>query len=351
MRILYGVTGEGLGHAMRAMVIVARLEASGHRVKLLASGRAERLLARRFEDVVAIDGLSLRYVRGGVARTRSLAQLARVGPAALRDNLRCYLRGVAHFEPDVCVSDFESFAHLVGVAHGVPVIALDHQHVIDRCDHAAHIARTVGSELAIARALVRAKMPGCVHYVVSSFYLPPVRARCVERTSLVGPILREGVLEREPRDGDHVLVYQTASSDPRLARAIAEVPSARFVVYGATGVGRRANVEHRAFDEARFLSDLASARAVITHGGHTAISEAVHLGKPVLSFPLRGQGEQKLNAVYLERLGLGRRGLRPSPRSIADFLAWSERRARASAPPPGNDAAFAALDRCLAEAA
>jgi uncharacterized protein (TIGR00661 family) len=40
MRILYGVTGEGLGHAMRSRVIADHLRARGHEVKLAASGRA-----------------------------------------------------------------------------------------------------------------------------------------------------------------------------------------------------------------------------------------------------------------------------------------------------------------------
>ena len=54
-----------------------------------------------------------------------------------------------------------------------------------------------------------------------------------------------------------------------------------------------------------FLADLVTARGVITGGGFSLLSEAVYLGKPVLSVPLRGQFEQLMNARYLEREGYG----------------------------------------------
>jgi UDP-N-acetylglucosamine:LPS N-acetylglucosamine transferase len=48
-----------------------------------------------------------------------------------------------------------------------------------------------------------------------------------------------------------------------------------------------------------------SARGVVTGGGFSLLSEAVYLGKPVLSVPLHGQFEQLMNARYLAREGFG----------------------------------------------
>ena len=44
---------------------------------------------------------------------------------------------------------------------------------------------------------------------------------------------------------------------------------------------------------------------MITGGGFSLLSEAVYLGKPVLSVPLHGQFEQLMNARYLDREGFG----------------------------------------------
>ena len=62
---------------------------------------------------------------------------------------------------------------------------------------------------------------------------------------------------------------------------------------------------YRKFNEDKFFGDLGSCKAVIANGGFTLISEAIYLKKPVLSVPVKGQFEQILNAIYLERLGYG----------------------------------------------
>ncbi|MCB9594597.1 MAG: glycosyltransferase [Sandaracinaceae bacterium] len=342
MRILYGVTGHGMGHAMRAIVLARHLEREGHRVKLVTSGAAVDLLGERFGDVTRIDGLALRYVRGGVARTRSLLRTLGRAPSALARNVDRYVNEVSTFAPDVCVADFESFAHLTGLARGIPVISFDHQHVLTRCQ-----LGPVERDVAVARALVSAKMFRCAHYVVTSFYRPPVKLRHAGSTTLVGPILRDEVLAREPRDGDHVLVYQTSSGHRRLLSSLGELRGHRFIVYGSGREGTEGHVTHRAFHPSRFLDDLASARAVVTHGGHTAISEALYFGKPVVSVPLRGQGEQLLNADRLDRGGWGRRLDRPTARSLRRALAWAEQRGPMPRVEAGNAELRDRMDRLL----
>ncbi len=65
------------------------------------------------------------------------------------------------------------------------------------------------------------------------------------------------------------------------------------------------NLIYRKFNEDRFFNDLGSCKAVLANGGFTLISESIYLKKPVLSIPVKGQFEQILNAIYLERLGYG----------------------------------------------
>jgi uncharacterized protein (TIGR00661 family) len=340
VRILYGVTGEGLGHAMRSRVVAEHLRDRGHTVKLTASRRACSYLRRYFDDVEEIPGFTLTYVRGGVGRLRTLARNTRGARAAVRDSIDLYRRPIVEFQPDVCISDFDSFAHVFGRLLGRPVISIDHQHVIDRCEH----PRRLGSIVPLTRAVVRAKIPGCAHYIVTSFYQPPLRRRAHGTTTLVGPILRREVLALTPSVGQHVLVYQTATRD--LVAPLFSLPEHTFVVYGCDGAGTRGNVTFRPFDESTFLADLASARAVICNGGYTLMSEALYLGKPVLSIPLRRHGEQQLNAVYLEALGLGRRALRPDVTAIREFLLALPSPRRVAS---GNELAFSTIDHLLEE--
>jgi uncharacterized protein (TIGR00661 family) len=340
MRILYGVTGEGLGHAMRSRVIAADLCARGHDVKLVASGRASAYLARYFDDVEDIFGFKLMYARGGIGRMRTVVQNGRTARNALRDTIELYRRSIAGFQPDVCISDFDSFAHMFGKLFDRPVISVDHQHVIDRCQHPYELA----GSLTLTRAVVRAKLPGCAHYVVTSFFRPPLRRRAVGATTLVGPILRPEVLALTPTKSDHVLVYQTATRD--LVAPLYAVPEQRFVVYGCGPGGTRGNVTLREFDETTFLADLASARAVICNGGYTLMSEALYLGKPVLSVPLRRHGEQLLNARYLAALGLGRTAPALDEPTLRQFLATLPDTPRVAA---GNADALTTIHHLLEE--
>ena len=341
MKILYGVTGEGLGHAMRSRVVAEHLLARGHDIKLVASGRAHAYLAKRFTDVQPIPGLAMTYVRGKVARARTLVALGRNARRTLHDSIALYRRAISGYQPDVCISDFDSFSHVFGLLFDRPVISIDHQHVIDRCEHAPEIARRLPRDFAVTRAIVRAKLPRCRHYIVTSFYRPPARRA---HTTLVGPILRSEVLALAPRDDGHVLVYQTGHATPALLAALREIRDQRFVVYARDVAHGGDNVEVHAFDERRFLDHLASARAVICNGGYTLMAEALHLGKPILSVPLRHQGEQELNAAYLDALGLGRTTRELDASTIRTFV----RHARPIAPvPAGNAHALRTIDHLL----
>jgi hypothetical protein len=53
--------------------------------------------------------------------------LVRQAPHAIANNARVALRDVADFAPDLVVTDFDSFAHLVGAALRIPTISVDHQ--------------------------------------------------------------------------------------------------------------------------------------------------------------------------------------------------------------------------------
>lgn len=54
-------------------------------------------------------------------------------------------------------------------------------------------------------------------------------------------------------------------------------------------------------DEIFFLSDV-----IIMRGGHTAMSQAIQYGKPIISIPIESHGEQLANSSKIERLGIGK---------------------------------------------
>ena len=321
LRILYGVMGEGLGHAMRARVIIDELSARGHIVLAASSARGTLLLRSHGIAVVDVEGLHLCTREGAVLRARTLGANLRATPRRLKFAAGVPWQTALAFEPDVVISDFESFSHAVGRALGKPVISLDHQHILSVARHAAVLRDRPSSSVALARTFVHAKLPGCAHHIVPTFFFPPVKARQRTTTTLTGPILRPALLQAASVPGDHVVVYQTARGDSSLLGALAAVPDVRFHVYGAGRPGPLAdNVVGCRFSENAFLDDMRTCRAVLANGGFTSLAEAIVLRKPVLSVPLRHQGEQTLNALWLQALGHGRALDRWSGDGVTAFL-------------------------------
>jgi uncharacterized protein (TIGR00661 family) len=307
MRILYGVTGEGMGHATRSKVVCEHLVERGHEVKIVVSGRAHEFLSKSFPDVVEIRGLTIRYVNNAMDRDFTLARNVLAAPQMLYANASRYFEDVVHFEPDVVISDFDSFAWFFAKRHGIPIISIDNQQIIARCKHEKAIKDGAKVDYQITKAFVKAKLPGCDHYVITTFFFPPIKRKFQDETTLVPPILRRAIIDAKPdaKFGHHVLVYQTSTSDKTLIPTLNAIASERFVVYGLRRNAHSGNCHIKEFSEDGFVKDLASAKAVVTNGGLSLIGEAVYLGKPVYSVPVRHQFEQIMNARYLEELGYG----------------------------------------------
>lgn len=349
MRILYGVVGEGMGHATRSRVVIDHLVKRKHKVKIVASGRAYGFLKRYFPDVVEIRGLTIRYSAGAMDRDASLVQNILLSPAMLVQNAAAYVDDVRHFKPRFVLSDFDSYAWFFARRFGIPIVSIDNQQIIHKCKHADEIVKGVRTDYRATRAFVKAKLPGCEHYVITSFFTPAIRAKFRDRVTLVPPILREEILKARPTRGEHVLVYQTSTSDKALLTQLNRVRGQKFLVYGLGRDDVQGNCTLHSFSEQRFVRDLAGARAIVTNGGLSLIHEAIFLGKPLLSVPVRHQFEQEMNARYLEQYGYGLAAPHIDADVLAAFLREEHRYTEALAHhrQKGNEVLYRTVDRLL----
>ena len=338
MRILYGVAGEGLGHAMRTQAVAQHLLAQGHEVRVLAAGRAADALRPHVPDVRQIEGLELAIRANRVDRGATAMVNLRKALTGLRHNVGVWqdllaepmaqpqrlavgaeprsgagLRLVAGaddamttYRPDVVVSDFETWTWLCARTHGLPVITLDNCQALNRLKHPDALLRGHRGAFEVARSIVKAKAPGADHYIIPTFFRADVAKK---RTTVTPPILRPSVLRAVPTEGAHVVVYQSATGWADLPTVLKRFADVEFRIYGfrrdVTADVRDDNLLYRPLSDAGFLADLASSRAVIASAGFTLMSEVLWLQKPMLALPLAGQFEQILNARWLAHLGYG----------------------------------------------
>ena len=210
---------------------------------------------------------------------------------------------LADIGADLVISDHEPFVPRAARRLGVPVVALSHQLLLTetRADvPVRHALSALGTALGIH--ILAPPRPEAV--VVPSFFFPPKRRG--SRAVLVPPILRRDVLDAHRTEGDRVLVYLNEGAGMAPLLDVLGQVDAPFDVYGLDPtLPAPPNVALRVPSRSGFLRRLAAARAVVATAGFTLLSEALHLGVPVLALPNRGFFEQAVNARALVAQGRG----------------------------------------------
>ncbi len=321
MNVLYGVVGEGMGHAMRSRVLLEHLLSQGHQVQVMASGRAHGYLAKRFDGVNQIHGLHLIVEENRVRLGRTIWSNVLSGLAGIPKNIAAYFDLIRDFRPTLVVSDFESWTYLYGKMHGLPVLSVDNQQFIARCRHPDEIIAGHESSFQLTKTFVKSKLPYCAHYMVTTFVRPEVRK---PDTTLYPPILRPEILNTKTTRGEHLLVYQTQEGNTALADTLkrTKLPCR---IYGMKrnieSDEKDGNLIYRPFSELTFIEDLASCKAVIANAGFTLMGECVYMKKPMLAVALEDQFEQIINARYLHYAGYGQCAASLlDPAQVADFV-------------------------------
>lgn len=304
MNILYGVPGEGMGHATRSKVIIDFLLQEGHNVEIVSSSRAYQFLNKNFpKRVHEIEGMHFAFKDSKVSKTGTVLLNVKNASKLLFQNFAEYLELKKNFKPDVVISDFETFTTLFAKKHDLPLLSIDNMQVINRCKLEIPIPSSEKTNYTISKSIVKVKVPNAQHYFISSFFEAQILK---ENTTLVPPIVRQAIINAEVKAGNHILMYQSSSNINKVIEVLHQIPEYTFYVYGFNKDLVNKNIIFKTFSEEGFVHDLATARAVIANGGFSFISEAVYLKKPIYSFPLQDQFEQFVNASYIQKLGFGR---------------------------------------------
>ena len=343
MKILYGVSGEGSGHSSRASFIAAHLQSQGHQVKIASYDRGYRNLKDHF-DVLEIAGLTIISEDNQVSKLKTItANLAKI-PSGARA-LKALKETFHNFQPDVVITDFEpSTAYLAG-HYGLPLITIDNQHRMRYMQY--EVPGHLKKDALLTETIVRAMIPSPWISLITTFHFNPLKN---DHSFLFPPILRDAVLNLSTSETDTVLVYATSGFDS-LIETLKGFPRENFNIYGFARNEQQGHLHFKPFSKEGFLQDLANCKAVIATAGFTLTSEALHLGKPYLAFPMQGQFEQHLNAYMLEQQGYGAQCQVPDNKSIAAFLydLPKYRQQLQNYPRTGNTAITQKLDELLAD--
>ncbi|MFP4508526.1 MAG: glycosyltransferase family protein [Spirochaetota bacterium] len=290
MKIALAVNGEGFGHAARSACLAREL-GKEHEVVIWAprtvlSFLRSELPGHSFHHIPVLSMVKKHHrILYGRTLLKNLRIIAATPYIVRRTRRQFQSEGI-----EAVVSDYEPYSSRAGVRCGLPVVSFCHQTVLDRIPDFSFPG-------IVARLLNRLMIPRGVEHVLS----------CSFFDGDVGPLIRPELRTPAEVSGRHVLVYGSASIRPQLEEALKSFTDCDFRIYPRK--------------DGNYLEDFRSARAVIGPSGHQMLSEALCLGKPVLTFPQPGQNEQELNARMAEETGLARVGsLDAVVRDIDQFL-------------------------------
>lgn len=283
MRILYGVQGTGHGHISRARVVLPKLREYAE-VDVLISGYNFKM---NIDGPVQYKarGLSLAYDNNGSINITETA--LKLHPIKLiRD-----IKSVPVQEYDFIVNDFEPVTAWAAKGAGIPCVAISHQASFlseksPRPVKESLLAEQVMKHFAPSTAAVGS------HYLRYDDFIEP-------------PIIRRQIRELSPKPGGHVTVYLPAFDHKKLGAIFNQVRQVEWHIFSpkCEKAYIRGNVTVNPVGKETFLKSIENCLGIVSATGFETTSEAMFLGKKLLTIPIKNQYEQLCNAAALEKLG------------------------------------------------
>lgn len=290
MRIAYSCAGEGFGHAARMVALTPDLSEI-HRLYLFVPPTVKSFVKTRLIDIPQFEIPCFTLAKQGnridYSRTffRALRMLVHLIPTVRR--LAQQLR---RLRIDVVLSDFDPLLPWAARWANIPIVQMNHPGIVQK-----FVSWEAQSWITILLArLLEGPWDKRIHV---SFF-----------GGDIGPVIRKGLYNHVIRDEGFLAVNLKEDARSKILPILDGIPGLWYRLYPAP--------------QADFDEGLASCTAVITGAGHQTLSEALCLGKPVLSIPQEGQYEQLLNARMLNHSGRGTFcTVQTLPQTLPRFLA------------------------------
>ena len=312
-KILYGVAGEGMGHAVRSKVLIEHLQKK-NQVKVVAASKSYTYLSKFF-SVEEIDYFKIIYRNNKVANLLTFLNNAIRFPIILKKAFKVG-KIIKQFKPDIIITDFEPITDYYAWIKKIPVISIDNQHIITSANY-SNITKYHKLSSFLTKFVIKTFIIKANKIFIFSF-LPAKEAG--KDVHIIKPILRANIMKLKPKEKGYILVYQTSTSNKGLIPTLNKIKRQKFIVYGLYKNKKCKNVIIKDIKEKEFIKDLKNCKAVITNGGFTLISEALYLKKPILSIPVEKQFEQILNATHLDMMQYGRYVKKTTKENIEEFI-------------------------------
>jgi uncharacterized protein (TIGR00661 family) len=340
-KILYGVCGIGMGHTLRQQTIIDHF-ARNSTIVIFAYGDSYRHFQNRYRSApnVHVVQVSVPFYMGGAEGLDFAGTATRPGNFT-EDTLAINCNAMARAQavlgrPDLVITDYEPVAAQYAYATGAPLVTIDQQskYLIGQFPSLLH-----GQGFADEVQRLRMFFPRAeARFACSFFKVASPACKPPERVTIVPPVLSDAVLgmrrdrRATARGARDILVYVSSQrefslSTMQIAAILAAQPTWRFHLFVPASAmpddkalaALPGNVNVYRTGDARFYEVLQRCAGIITTAGHSLLSEAMYLHKPVYALPLPVY-EQQMNAHTIEVNGFGIGRPHLTEPQLAEFL-------------------------------
>lgn len=328
MHVAMGVNGIGIGHAMRQLALAEYLRERGHRITIIAEGRAEPLFrAAGYEVLPGWMPKILGDQRHILLKDAILANVSAL-PAGAKKLVRNVRRLRELGTPDVFVTDYEPNAAWLAYALRKPLVSIDQQSKF----RYLNLPDINGFAQKVERDRLRLFMPRVTAAYACSFLPLEADSGDNQIVQYIPPILADTVRELRPTRRKLSAAYFSSYFDAGPERNVVELTESlrddqdrELSVY--VPANKLAELSYLASSKVRiqpvdresFLKDLSESDSVFSNAGFNSISEAIFLGKPLYLCPLP-TFDQNWCAETIETKGLGVNRPDCSTASVRAFL-------------------------------
>jgi len=284
MKIFYAIQATGNGHISRATQLYPYLKKFGE-VDFFLSGNNASLnadLPIKFRS----DGCSLHYSKCGGLNYWDIAK--NIQPIQMYKDAK----SLPLKDYDVVINDFDSITSLACKMQKVHSVQFGHQASFVSENTPRPEKRSVMGEMILKHYAPSPKHIGLHFENYDSFIHPP--------------IIKEEIIQAEPKDLKHITVYLPSFQKDCLEKAFNKLSEVQFHwflndVQTKHTIG---NITYFPVNQKLFNESLIHCHGIITGGGFETPAEALYLRKKVLSIPIRDHYEQECNAAALKKMGV-----------------------------------------------
>tara|TARA_A100001011_G_scaffold113484_2_gene120135 strand:- start:5383 stop:6372 length:990 start_codon:yes stop_codon:yes gene_type:complete len=283
-KILYALNGTGSGHITRARQIIPHLR-KNYKVDILISGK-NNIIDSMLDEKYNFRGFTfIINKKGKVSYLRSIFgnNILKFFKDIISLNLNSY---------DLVISDFEPISAWASKIKGKPSIQLSHQ-----CSLFSR----------------KSPRPKKIDYIAEFFikwYGP-----CDKNIGfhfkkydnhILGPLLRDKIINAEPKQGDYYVVYLWNYSSDYIVNILSNFSKFNFKIFDSkiNKITNEKNCEIIPTGDDIFFNAILNCKGVICGAGFELPAEVLYLKKRLYVIPIGNQYEQKCNAQALIDLGI-----------------------------------------------